>query len=498
MDINKKNTMTRTFGGDISQDNFSLTSSDGRILLQDTYLIEKLAHFNRERIPERVVHAKGWGAHGEFILTHDMSKYTLAKIFTNVGKRTEMLARFSTVAGGRESSDTARDPRGFALKFYTDDGILDIVGNNTPVFFIRDPIKFPDFIHSQKKNPVNNLVDYNAQWDFLSLTPESLNQVTILFSDQGTPYGFRFMDGFGTNTFTWYNAKGEYFFVKYHFISEQGIKNFTAEEAEQVGGENPDFSGKDLFTAIEKGDFPSWVMKVQIMTPEQAKNYRFDPFDTTKTWYEEDFPLIEVGKFTLNRNPKNFFNEIEQAAFCPANMVPGIGPSQDKMLQGRMFAYSDTQRHRLGTNFQRIVVNMPKSEVFNYQVDGALADNTNNPINYYPNSMQPVNFNPVAEEPPQAIFGVIDRHIVEIKDIDFVQPGDRYRAFNEEEKEHLISNICASLKNAEKRIQYRQCALFYKADKDYGTRVANCLSLNLAQVVRLSKMSEAERAYATR
>lgn len=492
------NIFTQKLGEPVANDNFSLTSTDGNILLKDSQLIDKLARFDRERIPERVVHAKGWGAHGEFTVTGDVSRYTLAKVFNRVGKKTKVLVRFSTVAGGRDSADTVRDPRGFAVKFYTEDGILDIVGNNTPVFFIRDPMKFPDFIHSQKKNPRTNLTDPNAQWDFLSLTPESINQVTIIFSDQGIPYGFRFMDGFGTNTFVWYNAKGSYNFVKYHFISQQGLKYIPAEEAEKIAGENPDFAGEDLRDAIAKGKFPSWKLYVQIMSPEQAETYRFDPFDTTKTWYEEDFPLIEVGVMTLNRNPLNFFNEVEQAAFCPANMVPGTAPSQDKMLQGRLFAYRDTQMYRLGVNFQRVAVNAPTSEVFNYERDGGLARNPNDPVNYYPNSMQKVTFTRDAEAPPQEIYGEIKRHVVPIKDIDFVQAGDRYRAMDEGERTRLIDNICASLSQAEKRIQYRQTALFLKADAEYGKRIAEKLRLNIREVYKLSRMSQAEREYATR
>ena len=492
------NIFTQKLGEPVANDNFSLTSADGNILLKDSQLIDKLARFDRERIPERVVHAKGWGAHGEFTVTNDVSRYTIAKVFNRVGKKTKVLARFSTVAGGRDSADTVRDPRGFAVKFYTEDGILDIVGNNTPVFFIRDPIKFPDFIHSQKKNPRTNLTDPNAQWDFLSLTPESINQVTVVFSDRGIPYGFRFMDGFGTDTFVWYNAKGNYNFVKYHFISQQGLKYLPAAEAEKIAGENPDFAGEDLRDAISKGNFPSWKLYVQIMSPKQAETYRFDPFDTTKTWYEEDFPLIEVGMMTLNRNPLNFFNEVEQAAFCPANMVPGIAPSQDKMLQGRLFAYRDTQRYRLGTNFQRVAVNAPTNEVFNYERDGDLARNPNDPVNYYPNSMQKVTFTRDAEAPPQEIYGEIKRHVVPIKDIDFVQAGDRYRAMDEGERTRLIDNICASLSQAEKRIQYRQTALFLKADPEYGKRIAEKLRLNIREVYKLSRMSQAEREYATR
>ncbi len=498
MDNNENlNRMTRMTGEPVSDDNFSVTDETGRIPIEDSYLIDKLAHFNRERIPERVVHAKGWGAHGEFIATKDMSRYTTAKLFGKVGKKTEVLVRFSTVAGGRESADTVRDPRGFAVKFYTEDGNLDIVGNNTPVFFIRDPIKFPDFIHSQKKNPRTNLTDPNAQWDFLSLTPESLNQVTVLYSDQGIPYGFRYMDGFGTNTFTWYNAKGECKLIKYHFISEQGIKNIQPDEAEKLAGESPDFAGEDLQKAIARKEYPSWRLKIQMMSKEQAETYRFDPFDTTKTWYEEDFPLIEIGRMTLNRNPLNFFNEIEQAAFCPANLVPGTGPSQDKMLQARMFAYADTQRYRLGVNQTRIGVNAPKNAVFNYERDGHLAKNPTDTINYYPNSEQRVSFMQGAESPCGTATGKIKRHAQEIADIDFVQPGDRYRAMTKDEQTRLVKNISDSLSKAERRIQYRQTALFLKADEDYGRGVAESLKLNMSEVKRLSLMTQKERVYAT-
>lgn len=489
---------TKRLGEPVDGDQASLTDADGNILFRDTVLADKLANFNRERIPERVVHAKGWGAHGEFVLTRDMSKYTLAGLFTQVGKKVRVLVRFSTVAGGRESADTVRDPRGFAVRFYTDDGIHDIVMNNTPVFFIRDPIKFPDFIHSQKKNPVTNLTDPNAQWDFLTLTPESLNQVTVLFSDQGIPYGFRFMDGFGTDTFSWYNSRGEYFYIKYHFISEQGIKNIPADEAKRIAGENPDFAGEDLRKAIDRCDYPSWRVKVQIMTPEQAKKYRFDPFDTTKTWYEEDFPLIEIGRMTLNRNPENFFNEIEQAAFCPGNMVPGTSASPDKMLQGRMIAYSDTQRYRIGVNFDRVPVNSPGTPVFNYQRDGDLAKNPTGSVNYYPNSYDEVHFSKRVRNVPPEVTSPVRREAPPIKDIDFVQPRDRYMAFDEGERNRLMDNIAESLGQAAKKIQYRAAALFYKIAPSYGEGVGERLKLNLREVRRLSKLSQKELEYATK
>lgn len=491
------NLFTKRLGEPVQTDQVSESDAEGNILLRDSVLIDKLSAFDRERIPERVVHAKGWGAHGEFVPTRDMSGYTLAGLFTKVGKKFRVLVRFSTVAGGRDSADTVRDPRGFAVKFYTDEGIHDIVCNNTPVFFIRDPMKFPDFIHSQKKNPQTNLTDPNAQWDFLSLTPESLNQVTVLFSDQGIPYGFRFMDGFGTNTFSWYNQSGDYVYIKYHFLSEQGLKNLDPDEAARIAGENPDFAGEDLRNAIARGDYPSWRVAVQIMTPQQAKTYRFDPFDTTKTWYESDFPLIEIGRLTLNRNPRNFFNEIEQAAFCPANMVPGTSASPDKMLQGRMFAYSDAQRYRLGVNFNRVAVNASASPVFNYQRDGDLAENPVNPVNYYPNSMQEVRFSKRVRTVPPGVTAPVTRDVQPIKDIDFVQPRDRFLAMDEAQRSRLMNNIAESLGGAEKRIQYRSAALFYKTEPRYGTGIAERLKLNLREVRRLSELTQKELEYAT-
>ena len=320
----------------------------------------------------------------------------------------------------------------------------------------------------------------------------------MLYSDQGIPYGFRFMDGFGTDTFSWYNSRGEYFYIKYHFISEQGIKNIPADEAKRIAGENPDFAGEDLRKAIDRCDYPSWRVKVQIMTPEQAKKYRFDPFDTTKTWYEEDFPLIEIGRMTLNRNPENFFNEIEQAAFCPGNMVPGTSASPDKMLQGRMIAYSDTQRYRIGVNFDRVPVNSPGTPVFNYQRDGDLAKNPTGSINYYPNSYDEVRFSKRVRNVPPEVTSPVRREAPPIKDIDFVQPRDRYMAFDEGERNRLMDNIAESLGQAAKKIQYRAAALFYKIAPSYGEGVGERLKLNLREVRRLSKLSQKELEYATK
>ncbi|MBE0711935.1 MAG: catalase, partial [Candidatus Aminicenantes bacterium] len=341
-----KKTLTTGFGTPVDNDLNSMTAGPkGPVLVQDVHLIDKLSHFDRERIPERVVHAKGAGAHGYFEVSRDVTKYTRAKFLSKVGQKTEVVVRFSTVGGERGSADSERDPRGFAVKFYTEEGNYDMVGNNTPVFFIRDPLKFPDFIHTQKRNPASNLKDPDMFWDFLSLTPESLHQVTVLFSDRGTPRSYRNMNGYGSHTYMWYNAKGEYSWIKYHFKTLQGIQNFDGPEAERMRGIDPDVATRDLFQAIARGEHPAWRVEVQIMTPEQAKDYRFDPFDVTKVWPHADFPPIEIGRMVLDRNPENYFAEVEQAAFNPSNFVPGIGPSPDKMLQGRLFSYHDTHLH---------------------------------------------------------------------------------------------------------------------------------------------------------
>jgi catalase len=496
----EKKRLTTNFGKPVADDQNSITAGErGPILLQDIHLVEKLAHFNRERIPERVVHAKGAGAHGYFEVTHDVTKYTKAKFLSKIGKRTEVFARFSTVGGEKGSADAERDPRGFAVKFYTEEGNYDMVGNNTPVFFIRDPIKFPDFIHTQKRNPATNAKDPDMFWDFLSLTPESIHQVTILFSDRGTPKSYRYMNGYGSNTFKWYNDKGEYFWIKIHFKTEQGIQNFTREEAEIMKGKNPDHATCDLYEAIEKGDFPAWTVYVQIMKPEEAENYRFDIFDVTKVWPHGDYPLILVGRMVLNRNPENYFNEVEQSAFCPGNFVPGIGPSPDKMLQGRIFAYHDAHRYRLGPNYHLIPVNSPKGVKANYQRDGSMrSDLQDVGPNYYPSSFDGPEPEPAAVEPPFEVFGEAGRHKFKHPNDDFVQAGDLYRkVMTDEDQDHLIGNIVDHLGKAQKRIQLRQTAMFYKADPDYGSRVAKGLGLDLNKVKRLAEMSHEERVKAT-
>lgn len=493
------NKLTTASGCPVDNDLNSVTAGEGMAaytMLQDQHLVEKLAHFNRERIPERVVHAKGAGAFGVFELKKDMSKYTQAKVFNGVGKKTEIFLRFSTVGGERGSSDSARDPRGFACKFYTEEGNYDIVGNNTPVFFIRDAIKFPDFVHTQKRNPQTNLPDPVMFWDFLSLTPESIHQVMILFSDRGTPKNYRQMDGFSSHTFLWYNSKKEYCWVKYHFKAVGGWATMTAAEAEALSGSNPNAATEDLFNAIESKKYPQWRLCVQIMTNEQAKTFKYDPFDVTKVWSQKQYPLIEIGTVTLNRNPANYFAEVEQAAFSPANFVPGIGPSPDKLLQGRLFAYHDAHRWRLGSNNQQIPVNAPKCPFAHNQRDGMMAVNGNGgpAPNYWPNTQTNVNPDPVFAPPRIELQAVIERHAVPVEDLDFEQPRELYnRVLKPEDKEHLIANLIDHLGQAPKPLQLRETALFYKVDPGFGTRVANGLKLDKAKVKALSEMTQADR-----
>ena len=488
----EKKKLTTNFGRPVDDDQNSKTAGlPGPTIMEDIHLVEKLAHFNRERIPERVVHAKGAGAGGYFEVTHDVTKYTRAKFLSKVGKRTEVFARFSTVGGEKGSADTARDPRGFAVKFYTEEGNYDLVGNNTPVFFIRDPIKFPDFIHTQKRNPATNAKDPDMFWDFLSLTPESVHQVTILFSDRGTPKGYRHMNGYGGHAFKWWNNKGEYVWVKVHLKTVQGILNFTRQEATRLAGENPDYATDDLFQAIERGDYPAWDVQVQVMTPEQAKDYKFNPFDMTKVLPHGDFPVMPLGRLVLNRNPSNYFAEVEQAAFCPGNFVPGIGPSPDKMLQARILFYHDAHRYRLGANYHLIPVNSPKGvKAHTYQRDGTMRVDNNEGAapNYYPNSFGGPEPEPDVAEPGIEVSGKTGRQPHIHPNDDFVQAGTLYsKVMNDMDREHLIGNIVDHLGNAQKRIQLRQTAIFYKAQEEYGTRVAQGLKLDVQEVKKLAE-----------
>lgn len=499
---NQKKKLTTAFGIPVGDDQNSLTAGErGPVLMQDVHLLEKLGHFDRERIPERVVHAKGAGAGGYFEVTKDVTKYTKAKFLSEVGKRTEVFARFSTVGGEKGSADAERDPRGFAVKFYTEEGNYDFVGNNTPVFFIRDPLKFSDFIHTQKRNPATNCKDPNMFWDFLSLTLESIHQVTILFSDRGIPATYRNMNGYSSHTFMWYNKKDEYFWVQYHFKTDQGIKNLTRKEAEIMRGKDPDHATRDLYDAIERGDYPSWTLQMQIMTSEEAKDYRFDIFDITKVWPHGDFPPIEVGKLVLNRNPENYFAEVEQAAFCPGNLVPGIAPSLDKMLQARLFSYHDTHIHRLGPNYHLIPVNAPKNAPENsYQRDGFMRTDSNFGAkpNYWPNSFKGPEPDISAKALPFEISGKADRYPFTHPNDDFVQPGNLYRdVLTDQDRENLVGNIVDHLGNAKKQIQLRQTALFFKADQEYGRRVAEGLNLDPKKVETLANMSQEERVKET-
>lgn len=478
------NTLTNSQGHPISDNQNSVTAGEnGPVLLMDFNFIDKIAKFDRERIPERVVHAKGAGAHGYFEVTNDITKYCKANLFSEIGKKTQILLRFSTVGGEKGSADTERDPRGFAIKFYTEEGNWDMVGNNTPVFFIRDPIKFPDFIHTQKRNPQTNLKDANMMWDFLSLTPESAHQVTILFSNRGTPYCYRTMNGYGSHTFRWVNKDGETFLVKYHFKTNQGIKNFKADTADKMRGEDPDFATRDLFNAIKENNFPTWDFYVQVMPESYAEKYRINVNDITKVWPHKDFPLIKVGKITLNKNPENYFAEIEQVAFSPSHMVPGIEPSNDKMLQGRLFSYPDTHRHRLGGNYDQIPVNAPKNKVTNGQRDGVMVVNNNggSDPNYEPNSFKKFTFDDKKHGLSKIpVTGHAGRFTPSHPNSDFEQPGELFsKVMNEEERTDLINNIVSSLKNAQRFIQERQVSIFYKCHPEYGRRVAQGLGIPL-------------------
>ncbi|MCM2978226.1 catalase KatA [Priestia aryabhattai] len=482
-----KNNLTTSWGSPVGDNQNSMTAgSRGPTLIQDVHLLEKLAHFNRERVPERVVHAKGAGAHGYFEVTNNVSAYTKAAFLSEVGKRTPLFVRFSTVAGENGSADTVRDPRGFAVKFYTEEGNYDLVGNNTPVFFIRDAIKFPDFIHTQKRDPRTHLKNPTAVWDFWSLSPESLHQVSILMSDRGIPATLRHMHGFGSHTFKWVNAEGDGVWVKYHFKTEQSVKNLSPDIAAKLAGENPDYHTEDLFNAIEKGDFPSWKLYVQIMPLEDADTYRFDPFDVTKVWSQKDYPLIEVGRMVLDRNPENYFAEVEQATFSPGTLVPGIDVSPDKMLQGRLFAYSDAHRYRVGANHQALPINRPRNEVNNYQRDGQMRfdDNGGRSVYYEPNSFGGPTESHENKQAAYPVSGVADSVAYDHND-HYTQAGDLYRLLSEDERTRLVANIVEAMKPVEKEeIKLRQIQHFYKADPEYGTRVADGLGLSVPQQVK--------------
>ena len=473
--------LTTESGAPVADNQHSQTAGPGGpVLLQDQHLVEKLARFNRERIPERVVHARGSGAYGYFEVANDMSAYTRAKVFTGVGTRTETFVRFSTVAGGRGAPEAVRDPRGFAVKFYTVDGNYDLVGNNTPIFFIRDPLKFPDFIHSQKPDPFTNRQEPENVWDFFSHSPEATHMFTWLFGDRGIPANYRQMDGFGSHTFSWTNLRGEQFYVKYHFKTDQGIATLTTKEAAVLAGANPESHNSDLMEAIERRDYPSWTLKVQVMPAAEAAGYRINPFDLTKVWPYGDYPLIEVGKLVLDRNPDNYFADVEQAAFDPGNFVPGIGPSPDKMLQGRLFAYGDAHRYRLGINHTRIPVNAPHAaKADNYGRDGAMRFDPNGgrSKNYEPNSFDgPAQTNEphYGGLPTTGVSGTYEWD--ERETDDFAQAGALYRLIDDAAKQRLIDNIADGLAQVEhSAIVERSVSCFRGADPDYGDRIERAI-----------------------
>ncbi|MBM9590930.1 catalase [Leptospira sp. 201903075] len=466
------NQLTTAGGQPVSSNQHSVTAGErGPVLIQDTHLIEKLAHFNRERIPERVVHAKGAGAFGVFRLTKDLSDYTIAKVFQGKGKETPLFLRFSTVAGEKGSADTERDPRGFAVKFYTEDGIWDVVGNNTPVFFERDPLKFPDFIHSQKRDPVTGYKNPVRMWDYWAKAPEAMHQITILFSDRGIPDGYRFMNGYGSHTFSFWNQKSERFWVKFHFKTKQGIKNLSPEKAGELAGSDPDYATRDLFEAIHKKEFPKWKVCIQIMPEKDAENYKVNPFDLTKVWSHKDYPLIEVGELELNQNPKNYFFEVEQAGFSPSNLVPGIGASPDKMLQGRLFAYPDAQRYRLGGNYQLIPVNRSKAQTKTYQMDGYRSEENPSYDNYEPNGFSGPIEDVRVSEPPLRISSDADRYNSHKENDDFSQAGDLYRMLKPEERERLTSVIAGTMKGIPKDLVKKNVEHFVKCDPEYGKKI---------------------------
>jgi catalase len=476
-------TTTTDSGAPVSSDEHSLTvGPNGPTVLHDAHLVQKMQHFNRERVPERVVHAKGSGAHGFFEVTADVTQWTSASFLAEVGKRTPLFARFSQVAGELGSADTVRDPRGFALKFYTDEGNYDLVGNNTPVFFVRDAIKFEDFIRSQKRMPDTGLRSNDAQWDFWTLSPESAHQVAILMSDRGTPRSYRHMNGYGSHTYSWINAAGERYWVKYHFKTVQGIESFTLAEADAMVSEDPDFLRRDLWDALAAGDAAEWRLELQIMPFEDAASYRFNPFDLTKVWPHADYPPIEIGRMVLDRNPENHFAEVEQAGFAPARLVPGIGLSPDKMLMGRVFSYHDTHLHRIGANYEQLPINAPKCPVHSYSRDGAMTYHHPGaqPV-YSPNSYGGPEADPTKEPPGWWVeAGEMGRyeHEPHRDDDDFVQPRALYRdVMDETDREQLVANILAHASDGvSEPVQERVVEYWSNVDAQLGAKVATGLS----------------------
>ncbi|WP_042262477.1 catalase [Paraburkholderia heleia] len=471
-------TLTSAAGAPVVDNQNSLTAGPrGPVMLQDVWLLEKLAHFDREVIPERRVHAKGSGAFGTLKVTHDISRYTKAKVFGEVGKETPLFMRFSTVAGERGAADAERDVRGFSIKFYTEEGNWDIVGNNTPVFFIRDPLKFPDFIHTQKRDPRTNMRSNVAAWDFWSRHPESLHQVTILMSDRGIPKNYRQQHGFGSHTFSFINANNERFYVKFHFKSAQGVENYSDAEAAQVIAQDRESAQRDLFDEIEKGNFPKWHFRIQVMPEADAAKVPYHPFDITKVWPHKDYPLIDVGTIELNRNPQNYFADVEQAAFTPANVVPGIGFSPDRLLQGRLFSYGDTQRYRLGVNHHQIPVNAPRCPFHSFHRDGAMRTdgNLDGNVNYEPSRFGDFAQRAQAGEPPLAA-GPVDHYDHREDDDYYSQPGALFRLFDAGQRERLFANIARHISGVPTEIVERQIEHFRRADAAYAQGVIDAIA----------------------
>lgn len=489
--------LTHENGAPVPDNTNSLTAGKhGPILLEDAWLIEKLAHFDREVIPERRMHAKGSGAYGHFTVTHDVTNYTCAKLFSEIGKQTEVFVRFSTVAGERGAADAERDIRGFAVKFYTEEGNWDLVGNNTPVFFIRDPLQFPDLNHSVKRDPQTNLRSPQTNWDFWTMLPEALHQVTIVMSDRGIPATYRHMHGFGSHTYSLINEKGKRVWVKYHWRTQQGIKNLTNEEAASIVAHDRESHQRDLFDAIERGDFPRWTLYFQIMTEEQSSFYKENPFDITKVWSHKEYPLIEVGVLELNRNPENYFAEVEQAAFNPTHLVPGLGLSPDKLLQGRLFSYGDAHRYRLGVNHDQIPVNRPRCPMHSYHRDGLMRvdGNAGATKGYSPNSIGEWKTRPTAHaQSPIGCSAVRHSPYEDRWDDCFYQPGNLYRLMTEDKRALLIKNTAEDMKPVTYNIKFRHTAHCYLADEEYGTRLAEAMHLSLDWVKHLASISEEER-----
>ncbi|HZJ93145.1 MAG TPA: catalase [Thiopseudomonas sp.] len=475
--------LTSVSGCPIANNQDSLTAGPrGPMLMQDVWYLEKMAHFDREVIPERRMHAKGSGAFGSFTVTHDISQYSKAMIFSEVGKQTDMFVRFSTVAGERGAADAERDIRGFAMRFYTEQGNWDLVGNNTPVFFFRDPLKFPDLNHAVKRDPRTNMRSATNNWDFWTGLPEALHQVTIVMSDRGIPASYRHMHGFGSHTFSFINADNERYWVKFHFRTQQGIKNLTDQEAADLVGKDRESSQRDLYEAIEGGDFPRWTMFVQIMPEADAAKVPYHPFDLTKVWPKGDYPLIEVGYFELNKNPENYFADVEQAAFNPAHIVPGIGFSPDRMLQGRLFSYGDAQRYRLGVNHSQIPVNTPRCPYHSYHRDGAMRvdGNQGSRLHYEPNSYGEWQEQPDFSEPPLALEGAADRFDYWETEPDyFTQPGNLFRLMSPEQQQVLFENTARNMNGVPDAIKMKHICHCMQADPAYGQGVAKALGIEL-------------------